>query len=116
MNAFREHNENGLRWTTDVASPYTLADRLGFLPGFLSTSDPRPSREQFDAGYRAGGGWVSSPRMRFNPDSETLHFPGDPVLTQLARTQLRDETILLFPHSWVVIVQPDGSSETARMD
>lgn len=109
---------NGVEWTTDVASPYRLIDRLGHLPDFLNAEDPRPAVAQLDSGYQFAGGWdpQHTARFRFNPQSETLHWPGDPVMTPLARARLREETILLFPHSWVLVYQPDGKFEVARMD
>lgn len=110
---------NGMLWNTSIWSPYPLAQRLGYLPTYLSASDPRPAREQFNSGYRQHGGWDGNRavgRMEYQAATETLHYPGDPVLTCLARVMLREEKILLFPHSWVVIVQPDQSYEAARLD
>lgn len=112
MNSYQH---NGLIWSSQRTSQFPLEDRLGFLPTFLSTKDKRPAREQFAANY-VYGGWQPNPKMTFDPETETLHFPGDPPLHQLARTALRSETILLFRHDWVVIVQPDKSYEVARMD
>jgi hypothetical protein len=30
--------------------------------------------------------------------------------------EFRDELVLLFPHSWVLVMQKDGTWEVARMD
>lgn len=88
---------------------------LGYIPQFLSECDPRPAREQFDSAYQHGGGWTPFQgfTMLHNGD---LGYPGDPPVELLAETQLRNETIRFYNHSWVCIIQPDGSYEICRMD
>jgi hypothetical protein len=92
------------------------ADMLGLLPDMISEDDPRPAKEQFDSNYQHGGGWVAMPRFSFDPSSKAIRYPGDPPMRHIAHTHLRDEWILIYPHAWVCIVQPDGSFEVARMD
>jgi hypothetical protein len=89
---------------------------LGELPGMLDEDDPRPAREQFDANYRHGGGWRPFKGHTLNSPSLSLSYPGDPDMPALALTRLRDEVIIFSECSWVTIIQPDGSYETARMD
>ena len=92
-------------------------DMLGYIPGFLSEADPRPAREQFDENYAHGGGWrpqtgflmVDKTRMR-------IMYPGDPPMVPLCMTSLRDETIYLYPHEYVLILQPNGDFEISRMN
>lgn len=86
---------------------------LGYLPIMLVESDPRPAAEQFQARY-VFGGWA--PQANFTMHGEALIYPGDPPLQPIAWTQLRAERILLYEGDWVVILQPDGSFEAARMD
>ena len=90
-------------------------EHLGYLPSFLNNADPAPARKQLDENYSHGGGWV--PFKGFILDAKNaLIYPGDPPLTPLAETYLRKEHILYYECSWVVIKQPDGSWEVARMD
>ncbi len=86
----------------------------GELVDMLSDLDPRPAREQLNEGYQHGGGWC--PMEGFTIDKEGLHFPGDRALRPICMTKLRDETITVFEADWVVIQQPDGTFEVARMD
>jgi hypothetical protein len=89
----------------------------GFIPGMLDINDPRPAREQFND--RNPGGWHGGhgpPGLRFDADSETLHYPGDPVQHPIGALMFRHELLLLFPGSFVVILQRDGSWEIQRMD
>lgn len=88
---------------------------LGLLPEMLNDANPAPAREQFDRGYQHGGGWRPFVGFKLLGNGCIL-YPGDPSLRPLARTQLRDEKITLFECSWVMIQQPDGSYEIARMD
>jgi hypothetical protein len=93
---------------------------LGFIPGYLDDNDPRPAREQLDENYREGGGWHPVMGFTVTPNGE-LNYPGDPPMPLLAETILHPETthpevIRLYLHSWVSIIQMDGSFEIARMD
>lgn len=88
---------------------------LGFLPGLLSDEDPRPAAVQFNERYAYGGGWQPRPKFTLQDDN-SLEYPGDPPLRPCAQAILRDELILLYPQSWVVIKQKDGSIEVARID
>lgn len=92
------------------------ADLLGYIPHFLSLDDPRPAREQLDANYAHGGGWNPMSGWVLNPVNQLLKYPGDPALPPIARAQLRDEQIIMYPHAWLAIVKQDGSFEVARID
>ena len=99
--------------------PQMTPDQLGYIPDFLSEDDPRPAREQINANYTAGGGWQSfkgNGKHTFDPKTHAIKYPLDPKLEPLASAKLRDELILYYRHSWVVIVQPDGEWDIARMD
>jgi len=89
-------------------------DAVGYIPDFLNLSDPRPAAEQFHTNYI--GGWNSFKGFHMNPDDHTLSYSGDPDMPVLAEIPFRDETILIYPHSWVAITQPDDSYDIARMD
>lgn len=91
-------------------------DDVGLIPGMLDADDPRPAVEQLDSGYPQGGGWRSFPGFTFDQDRLTLKYPGDPSMKPLAMMQLREELVLVYLHAWVLILQPDGTFETCRMD
>lgn len=91
----------------------TLA-HLGYIPSFLSENDPRPAREQIIDNYV--GGWLSFKGFVLQSDGLTLKYPGDPALLPLWQAELRDETIVVYQHAWVMIKQKDGSFEVARLD
>lgn len=105
--------ENLMVWT--FLHPDMTREHLGLLPGMLDPSDPRPAREQFDANYQHGGGWFPTKGHVLSADN-TLTYPGDPPLKPVAMTLLRDELILLYPYSFVAIIQPDRTFEVCRMD
>lgn len=91
-------------------------DHVGLIPTFLSETDERSAKEQFDANYSHGGGWNKMDKFVFEPEEGTLTYPGDPAYVPRAAMQLRDETILIYDSGWVCVVQPDGSYEVARLD
>jgi hypothetical protein len=91
----------------------TSPEVLGLVPSFFSEDDPRPAREQIAARYISG--WHPLPGFILSDDG-SLIYPGDPPLLPIAATTLRDEQITFYPHSWLAIVQPDGSLEVARVD
>lgn len=92
-------------------------ESLGLIPMFLSLDDPAPAAEQFDGNYAHGGGWQPMSGWRLDDDF-VLHYldDEDPPLTPLAVARFRDETILVYPYAWVVVLQEDGSFEISRMD
>ncbi len=90
----------------------------GFIPGFLSVHDPRPAVEQIADNYAHGGGWNSFTHV-FRPDFANLEMHstvGDPPIRCMAMSILRGEIIMLFEHDWLVIIQPDGTWDCARLD
>ena len=100
----------------DILDRHTSIEDLGLLPEFLSSFDPSPAREQLDRNYQHGGGWRSFTSGWVVSDDMTISYPGDEPLSPLAVAHLRNESIYVYPHSWVLIKQPDGSFDIARMD
>lgn len=101
--------------------PPSLINAVGFIPMFLSESDPRPAREQFGDNYVDGWrptsvGFKLSAWDRAAEDFPSLVYPGDPPLPPLAYARLRDELIVVYPSAWVMVIQADGSHEIVRMD
>jgi hypothetical protein len=91
-------------------------DDWGYIPDFLNEGDPRPAREQIHE-KQPGGWWPAPARMKFNPETLILTYPGDPPFQPLSAMHFRDELLLIYPGEWVVIVQPDKSTwEAARLD
>jgi hypothetical protein len=90
---------------------------LGYIPQFFSEADPRPAKEQINTAYAHGGGWrPTSVAKQFKRVPNGIKYPGDPVYYEIARAKLRDETIILYEHAWLMIEQKDGSWEMARVD
>lgn len=92
-----------------------VMDHLGLIPSFLSEDDPRPAAEQIDSNYSFGGGWRPQPKFKLL-DDRRLEYPGDPDLTPLFMSQLRDEDIFVYEFGYTAIVQKDGSFEVSRLD
>jgi len=99
----------------ELLHPGMTSEHLGLIPDFLEESDPRPAREQIDERYAHGGGWRPMKGFRFGPHY-LLIYPGNPPMAPVARVRLRNELIMLYPHAWLVIVQPDQSFEASRVD
>lgn len=100
----------------EMLHPKMTIDHLGFISSFLSDEIPLSAREQLDAHYQHGGGWRSIKGFRRIADTYNLKYPGDPVIKPLAKTKLRNETIIFYPSALIGIWQEDGSFEIARMD
>lgn len=94
--------------------PRATPAHLGYIPSFLSENDPRPAREQIIDNYV--GGWLPLVNFVLQSDGLTLKYPGDPALHPMWQAELRDETIVVYQHAWVMIKQKDGSFEVARLD
>jgi hypothetical protein len=93
--------------------PEFTPDMLGLIPGFLDDNDPRSAKEQIHANYISGWNRFEGFKLL---DNLSLMYPGDPRLPPMATTALRDEVIIYYPYSWVVILQKDGTYEVARLD
>jgi hypothetical protein len=95
--------------------PKATPDMLGYIPSFLSEDNPRPAREQINTAYAHGGGFQPFIGFKMLPDG-SLKYPDDPPTLLLAETTLRHETIRFYQHSWLAIIQPDGTFEITRVD
>lgn len=93
-----------------------MYEALGFIPDFLSELDERPAKEQINENYAHGGGWLPLTGWSFDPDTLIMQYPEDPPYKPIAMAKLREERIILYPYSWVAIVQPDNTFEMARLD
>lgn len=89
---------------------------IGEIPFWLDERDPRPARQQLHDNYRHGGGWHPFEGFILNLKDYTINYPGDPPQHPIAFMRLRKETIIMYHHAWVLILQPDDSFEICRMD
>jgi hypothetical protein len=86
---------------------------------FMNDRDPRAAKEQIDENYQHGGGWSPMQGWKLGPTTLRLTYgSGDEAehYDPLAKTTLRDETIVYYHSSWVAIVQKDGTFEVSRVD
>jgi hypothetical protein len=112
-----------LKWCEEVMSDeekmiWEIKDEntdLGLIPFFVSHTDKRSVKEQFNANYQHGGGWRTIEGFEMDGDC-MLKYPGDPPLEPIAFSQLRDEAILVYPYGIVVVMQRGGEYEAARLD
>ena len=89
-------------------------EELGFVPGWLDSTDPRPAKEQLHEHYAHGGGW--RPQNGFKLIGVSLKYPNDPKMKPIAMMMLRDEMVCMYEYGYVAIIQKDGSFEACRMD
>ena len=108
-------NGDGMVWTVLPGGTFEM---LGIIPMFLDSEDPRSAAQQFDANYAHGGGWrpFGKEKWRFRGKDGQLSYPGDPDLMPIAKTQLRGDTIYVYPYGYVCIDPEDGDFEVCRMD
>ena len=103
---------------TQLDPRVAIADAVGLLPLFVSDTDPRGAREQFETNYI--GGWrdskVGKGGFSMIDDGKLLPYPGDLPLHALAQATLRDETIIVYQSAYVAVVQKDGSFRVSRLD
>jgi hypothetical protein len=98
-----------------LTAPDVDPEIIGPIPLWLDEEDPRPAREQLDEHYQHGGGWQPFPGFELGKDHK-LTYPGDPPMAPLALLKFRNELILWYPYSWIMILQKDRSFEVCRMD
>lgn len=100
----------------ELLHPDMTPEHLGFLPFIISPGDNRPVEEQINERYQHGGGWRPNYKWAMDPDTKAITFLGDKPLLPIARIQVNDETVYVYDHAYVAIVEADGSYEVARMD
>ena len=93
-----------------------VMEALGYLPHFLDEDNPDNCVKQLDQNYKHGGGWSKFEGFKMNMKDNSIKYPGDPPYRPLAKMKIRNETVFVYPHAWVAVVQEDGSYEIARMD
>ena len=97
--------------------PRLQEEDLGFLPHFLSETNPMSARDQLDAHYVHGGGWRPFKGFTVIDGRGTIKYPGDEPLKPLAEAKFRDDTVIRFySGAWVAIFGSGGSFEICRMD
>jgi hypothetical protein len=101
--------------TAYLVHPDAVPNHVGYLPDFLVESDPRPAREQFNERYKDGG-WRPMEGFSYNARTHALSSEGDPDLPLMAFIQFRDEQIMIYQYSIILILQKNGTFEVARMD
>jgi hypothetical protein len=89
---------------------------LGYIPQIIFAGDPRPVHEQINDRYAHGGGFKPMKGWSFDPKTHYLRYPGDPAYRPLARAEINDEMVYVYPHAWVCVVASDGTFEVSRMD
>lgn len=103
-------------WFADPSlTAFRVRNIVGFIPTFLDEDDLRPVRAQINERYAHGGGWQPSRGWTLLSDGSIL-YEGDSPLSPVAWTHLRHETIIIYHHAWVAIIDPDGTFEVARCD
>lgn len=100
----------------NILHPRATLAHLGYIPSWLNEDAEGTAMEQLDRGY-AWGGWQSFGKgvVKLNPDNSFI-YPGDPPQHPFAEIEFRDERIYMYQGSWVLVKQPDGSFDMARMD
>lgn len=97
-------------------------DILGLLPMIIRSSDPNSVEEQINTRYSHGGGWMPFKGFELvngnyhSPKDLQIVYPEDPIYSSRAWTRVREELVVLFPHAWVMVMQPDNSFAMCRMD
>jgi hypothetical protein len=104
-----------LTWTKKHAR--FTPEMLGFIPSFLSETDPRPAREQLNTAsiYKRRVGWRPFEGFLMLTNGN-LKYPGEKPTRLLAEAKLRDETVRFYEFALIAIVQPSGEFEVSRVD
>lgn len=94
------------------------AEMLGYIPQIITELDDRPVREQVAERYAHGGGFspFGQGSWRLNKDTKAISYPGDPEYQPLFSTQIRDETVVVYDHAIVAVIQSSGEFDVIRMD
>lgn len=94
-----------------------FGDRLGYLPLILLDEDPASFEDQLNNRYAHGGGHKKAlPAWRFNHNTLTLVYPGDPPMRPIAHAKFHDSHLYVFDHAWTVLVKDGKMVDIQRLD
>lgn len=98
--------------------PQATPEHLGFLPEIISERYSGTVAEQLKTNYAHGGGYspFGKKAWKFDPNDQSLKYPGDPRLRPIASTKIREEQIYFYDSAIMAIVQPDGEFDVVRVD
>jgi hypothetical protein len=90
---------------------------VGAIPSWINAKDPTHLKDQINRNYAHGGGWHDFGGFKASLDEDlymNIKYPGDPALREVARGMVyregfkRMDIVLMFPHSWVAVLE-DGA-------
>lgn len=93
------------------AEPDALANACGLIPHFLDNEEEK-ALDCFNRHYPFGTHELVGAEIK---DGAML-YPNDPPLYPYMEVAHGNEMVYIYPHAFVAIVQPDGSSYVTRMD
>lgn len=94
--------------------PEALVKACGVLLEWVDDSDRRPAREQYDHHYNYGplhestGGSIT--------EEGIFMYPQDPPQYPMVKGRMRHETIYIYQHAFVAIVNDNGNIFRTRID
>lgn len=100
----------------NLVNGQALYNLAGWIPSFLVADNKDNAQTQFNQNYSHGGGWSPFSDKWVLHDDDSIEYPGDPTYKPLAYTYLHNQKVVVYPHAWVAIINPDKSFEVARMD
>lgn len=89
----------------------------GYIVGMIHPNNDEPLWKQIDRNYQHGGGWRPQDKWSFEERDGVMYaqYPGDPELEEIDRLRIGDETLHLFPHSYILWTKGD-EKQMARCD
>ena len=93
---------------------------IGYLGQIFLNGTGETAQEQLNQRYAHGGGF--HPFEGFilagadETDAATITYPKDPPMREVSRLSLNEQTLILFEHQWLAIVEADNSYRVTRVD
>ena len=87
----------------------------GYLPTLIQEDDPRSAFAQLKDRYNPHIQPMRGFKVHHPQGGAWLTYPGDPIIHEVSRARLRDEVLILFEHSWLLILTP-GTETIVRVD
>lgn len=112
---------NGMVWLYDDGA--VTPDYVGAIPTWVNPKDPTHLKDQINRNYAHGGGWHDFKGFKATITEDfflQIKYPGDPAYLEVARGMVyRDglkkmDMIVMFKHSWVMVVE-DGAVDYSKM-
>ena len=92
-------------------------EELGLIPSMINMFSEDDVATQLDNNYQHGGGFRNQEGFTYShDDNDSMSYSDDPPMYPIAKFVAGSETVFVYPHAYVAVIQEDETHVISRMD